>query len=113
MAFVSGQVVWDHQHDATAGTVGVQFDRALAKLTTVLETVGASVDDLLHVRISVLGELPDHLGVLASTLSAFLGTSRRAVTGVEVASLAMPETHVEIQAVAGVRVAAREPTAGA
>ncbi len=102
LLFVSGQVAWDRQHNVTADTVGAQFDHALANLRTVLEEAGASVDDLLHVRVYVRGELGEHMGVLAPALSAFLATSRPAVTGVGVASLASPDTLVEVEAVASI-----------
>lgn len=104
LLFVSGQVAWDHQRNVTANTVGAQFDHALAHLKTVLQEAGASVGDLLQLRIYVRGELAEHLAVLGPALSAFLGTSRAAITGIGVASLASPETLVEVEAVACVGV---------
>jgi enamine deaminase RidA (YjgF/YER057c/UK114 family) len=61
---------------------------------------GSSVDNLLHLRIYVRGELEEHMESLAPILARFLGGSRPAVTGIGVASLASKATLVEVEAVA-------------
>jgi enamine deaminase RidA (YjgF/YER057c/UK114 family) len=61
---------------------------------------GSSVDNLLQVRIYVRGELEEHMESLAPILARFLGSSRAAVTGIGVASLASKATLVEVEAVA-------------
>lgn len=104
LLFVSGQVAWDKQHAVTGDTVGAQFEAVLANLKIVLTEAGASVNDLLQIRIYIRGEFSEHLEALAPLLTGFLGTSRPAVTGVGVASLASPETLVEVEAVASVGV---------
>ncbi|MBX9607615.1 MAG: RidA family protein [Gammaproteobacteria bacterium] len=102
LLFVSGQVDWDTQHQVGHDTVAGQFEAALAKLGTVLDEAGAGVDDLLHLRVYVRGELEDHMPALAPLLTSFLGTSRTAITGIGVASLATRATLVEVEAVARV-----------
>ncbi len=100
LVFVSGQVDWDHQHQVSQTSVAGQFEAALENLRTVLAAAGSSVDNLLHVRIYVRGELEEQMESLAPILARFLGSSRAAVTGVGVASLASKATLVEVEAVA-------------
>ncbi len=100
LVFVSGQVDWNHQYQVTHPTVAGQFEAALENLRTALSAAGASVDSLLHLRLYVRGELEDHMESLAPILSRFLGSSRMAVTGIGVASLASKATLVEVEAVA-------------
>jgi len=102
LVFVSGQVAWDLEHRVTSHTVEEQAKQALRNLRTVLEAAGSSVQRLLQVRIYVRGELGDHLATLGPILTEWLGETRPALTGVGVASLATPETLVEIEAVASV-----------
>ncbi len=100
LLFISGQVAWDLQHLVTDDSVAGQFSLALENLRTVLTDAGASVDDLLHMRIYVRGEVEDHMEAVAPILSSFLGTSRTAITGIGVSSLASRRTLVEVEAVA-------------
>jgi enamine deaminase RidA (YjgF/YER057c/UK114 family) len=58
------------------------------------------VNSLLHLRVYVRGELEDHMESLAPILANFLGSSRPAVTGIGVSSLASKATLVEVEAVA-------------
>jgi enamine deaminase RidA (YjgF/YER057c/UK114 family) len=100
LVFVSGQVDWDHQYQVSQNSVSGQFEAALENLRTVLTAAGSSIDSLLHVRIYVRGEFEEHMGSLAPILARFLGSSRPAVTGIGVASLASKATLVEVEAVA-------------
>jgi 2-iminobutanoate/2-iminopropanoate deaminase len=100
LLFVSGQVDWDHQHQVSHNSVAGQFEAALENLRTALEAAGSSVDSLLHLRIYVRGELEEYMESLAPILASFLGSSRPAVTGIGVASLASKATLVEVEAVA-------------
>jgi enamine deaminase RidA (YjgF/YER057c/UK114 family) len=98
--FVSGQVDWDHQYQVSQSSVPGQFEAALENLRTALVAAGASIDSLLHLRLYIRGELEDHMESLAPILANFLGSSRPAVTGIGVASLASKATLVEVEAVA-------------
>ena len=80
-----------------------QTRRALNNLKIVLENAGSSVGQLLHVRVYVRGEFGEYMNAIAPIFSEFVGESRPAVTGIGVASLASPETLVEIEAVASVK----------
>jgi enamine deaminase RidA (YjgF/YER057c/UK114 family) len=102
LLFVSGQVDWDHRHQVSQNSVSGQFTVALEHLRTVLAEAGSSVNNLLHVRVYIRGELEDHMEALAPIMAGFLGSSRPAVTGIGVASLASKATLVEVEAVAKV-----------
>ncbi len=102
LIFVSGQVAWDLQHRVTSDTVEGQTKQALRNLRIILDEAGSSVQRLLQLRIYVRGELGDHLATLAPILGDWLGGVRPALTGIGVASLATPDTLVEIEAVATV-----------
>lgn len=103
LLFISGQVAWDLQHLVSDNSVEGQFSLALENVRRVLTEAGSNVDDLLHMRIYVRGELEDHMEALAPILSNFLGKSRTAITGIGVSSLATRATLVEVEAVARVR----------
>jgi len=100
LLFISGQVAWDLQQLVSDSTVAGQFSLALQNLRTVLTEANSSVDDLLHMRIYVRGELEDHMEALAPILSSFLGSARTSITGIGVSSLASRRTLVEVEAVA-------------
>ena len=100
LVFVSGQVDWDRHYQVSQHSVAGQFAVALENLRTALVAAGASVDGLLHLRLYIRGELEDHMESLAPILANFLGSSRPAVTGIGVASLASKATLVEVEAVA-------------
>lgn len=100
LVFVSGQVDWDHQHQVRHDSVAGQFEGAFENLRTALAAAGASIEGLLHLRIYVRGELEDHMAAVAPILARLTGSSRPAVTGIGVASLASRATLVEIEALA-------------
>jgi len=100
LLFVSGQVAWDLENSVTEDTVAGQLTRALENLQVVLSKAGAGINDLLQLRLYIRGELEDHMEELAPILSGFLGTTRVAMTGIGVSSLASKRTLVEVEAVA-------------
>ena len=100
LVFLSGQVDWNHQYQTTESTVEGQTRRALENLKIALEASGSSIEGLLRVRIYIRGEFGEHMERVAPILAGFLGDSRPAMTGIGVASLASPETLVEIEAIA-------------
>ena len=72
-------------------------------LTIVLDASGSSVENLLSLRIYIRGELGEFLEDIAPILRQYLGESRPALTGIGVASLASPETLVEVEATAALK----------
>lgn len=103
LVFISGQVDWNHQYQTTEHTVEGQLRKALENLKIALEESGSSIDQLLQVRVYIRGELGEYMHEIAPIFSSFLGASRPAVTGIGVASLASPETLVEVEAIASIR----------
>ncbi|HAS45154.1 MAG TPA: RidA family protein [Microscillaceae bacterium] len=102
LIFISGQVAWDTNFQITDPTLEGQFKQALENLDRVLAASKASVENLVHVKIYVRGEVADHMEALQPIISQYLGTSKPSLTGIGVASLASPETLVEIEAIASV-----------
>jgi 2-iminobutanoate/2-iminopropanoate deaminase len=105
LVFLSGQVAWDEQARVVGSTYAEQARKALANLELALGAAGSDLRHLLHVRIYVRGELAEHLAEIVPILAERLGASRPALTGIGVASLATPDTLLEIEAVARVRTA--------
>lgn len=103
--FISGQVAWDVHGRVTGRTHGEQTTLALGNLQTVLGAAGCGVSDILSLRVYMRGEMADHMQECLAALAAFLGARRPALTGVGVASLATPDTLVEIEATARVPAA--------
>ncbi len=103
LLFISGQVGWNQQSEITEKSVEGQLGKALSNLKVALETAESSVDQLLHVRVYIRGEVGEYMDTIAPIMAEFLGESRPALTGIGVASLASPETLVEIEAVASVK----------
>jgi 2-iminobutanoate/2-iminopropanoate deaminase len=98
--YISGQVDWDMNHQISSHTVEGQLKNVLNNLTIVLDAAGSSVENLLNLRIYIRGELGEFLEDIAPIVAQFLAESRPAITGIGVASLASPETLVEIEATA-------------
>jgi 2-iminobutanoate/2-iminopropanoate deaminase len=100
LVFVSGQVDWDHRLQVGHASCAAQAESAVKNLLTALEAAGSSSAQVLQLRVYVRGELADHIAELAPILVRHFGAARPALTGIGVASLASPETLVEIEAVA-------------
>lgn len=100
LIFVSGQVDWDRESRVRHATLDGQAEGAVQHLKTVLDEAGSSLEDVLQLRVYVRGELADGMAQLVPVLARHFGAIRPALTGIGVASLASPDTLVEIEAVA-------------
>lgn len=98
--FVSGQVDWDVESRVRHGTLQAQAEGAIEHLLTVLQEAGASVRDILQLRVYVRGELADHMPHIVPVFARHFGATRPALTGIGVASLASRDTLIEIEALA-------------
>ena len=98
--FVSGQVDWDGDSRVRHATLEGQAQGAIERLVTVLNEAGASLEDVLQLRVYVRGELADGMSQLVPVLARHFDAVRPALTGVGVASLASRDTLVEIEALA-------------
>jgi enamine deaminase RidA (YjgF/YER057c/UK114 family) len=106
LVFVSGQVAWDVGGRVRGHSVAEQTARALDNLSAVLAAAGCTTADVLAVRVYVRGELAEHMPACVPLLASYFGATRPALTGLGVASLATPDTLIEIEAVARVPAAA-------
>ncbi|MGI0117499.1 RidA family protein [Zooshikella sp. RANM57] len=111
LVFVSGQVDWDTDYELKNSTIEAQAENALKNLSVVLSAANASVENILQLRVYIRGELSEHMDNVVPIITQYLGTSRPALTGIGVASLASPGTLIEIEAVARVKNADNEPIA--
>ena len=102
LIFISGQVDWDTDFQTNNHDMKTQTANAAKHLITVLEASNSSVENILQLRVYVRGEVADHMEDIVPIIASTLGTSRPALTGIGVASLASPETLIEIEAVAKV-----------
>ncbi|WP_111637328.1 RidA family protein [Marinomonas shanghaiensis] len=100
LVFISGQVDWDTDYQTHNHDIKTQTANAAKHLITVLEEANSSVDNILQLRVYVRGEVADHMEDIVPIIASTLGTSRPALTGIGVASLASPEILIEIEAVA-------------
>jgi 2-iminobutanoate/2-iminopropanoate deaminase len=103
LVFLSGQVAWDENGRVVGSTYADQARKAFDNVDIALEAAGTDMNHVLHVRIYVRGEVAEHLEEIAPVLAERLGTARPALTGIGVASLATPDTLLEIEVVARVR----------
>lgn len=102
LVFISGQVDWNQQFQVVHAGVREQAEGAVKNLLDVLAAANSSVDNVLQLRVFVRGELGEHMAAIAPVLAEYFGRTRPAVTRTGVASLASPDTLVEIEAIARV-----------
>lgn len=102
LIFISGQVDWNTDSQANHNDIETQTIRATENVMTVLAAANSSVENILQLRVYVRGEAADYMEVIVPIIANTLGTSRPALTGIGVASLASPETLIEIEATAKV-----------
>jgi 2-iminobutanoate/2-iminopropanoate deaminase len=100
LVFISGQVAWDVNSRVIGDGVAEQTAVALKNLSVVLASAGCTAADVVSVRVYVRGELADHLPACVPALASYFGAARPALTGIGVASLATPDTLVEIEVIA-------------
>ena len=100
LVFLSGQVSWDENSQVRGDSYGEQTRRALQSLRIALDASGSDPQHVLHLRIYVRGEVAEHLQEVAPAIVEFFDDARPAVTGIGVASLATPDTLVELEVVA-------------
>lgn len=102
LIFVSGQVDWDLEYKVKNPGIEEQTTNSLENLKTILEEANSSLEHILQLRVFVRGELADSMDKVVPVLASYFGETRPALTGIGVASLATPDTLIEIEAVAKV-----------
>jgi enamine deaminase RidA (YjgF/YER057c/UK114 family) len=99
---VSGQTAWDASRKIVGGSdLAQQARQAFANVRAVVEAAGGTLDDVVRVRIYVVGYRPDMAGAIGGALrEAFPGAAKPASTWIGVTSLADPAFLVEVEATA-------------
>jgi enamine deaminase RidA (YjgF/YER057c/UK114 family) len=100
--YLSGQVAWDARRRLVGGAdLAAQARQAFRNVRTVVEASGGSVDDVVTLRIYVVGLGPQHDEAVGTVLrECFNGPARPATTWIGVTSLADPGFLIEVEAVA-------------
>jgi len=100
--YLSGQTAWDADKKIVGGAdLGQQARQAFRNVRAVVEAAGGTMQDVVALRIYVVGHLPDHTEVVGAALrEAFPGEAKPASTWIGVSSLARSEFLIEVEAVA-------------
>lgn len=100
--YVSGQTAWDAEKRLVGGAdLEAQARQAFANLRTVVEAAGATLADVVSVRIYVVDYRPEKAGPVARAfMHSFSGALKPACTWIGVASLADPGFLIEVEATA-------------
>jgi enamine deaminase RidA (YjgF/YER057c/UK114 family) len=100
--YLSGQTAWDAQRRLVGGgDLAAQARQAFGNVRRAVEAAGAHIDDVVSLRIYVVGYRPEHAAAVASALrECFTGGAMPAATWIGVASLADPGFLIEVEAVA-------------
>jgi enamine deaminase RidA (YjgF/YER057c/UK114 family) len=100
--YVSGQTAWDSQKRLVGGSdLEKQARQAFANLRAVVEAAGATLADVVSLRVYVVDYRPDKAASVASAFKdAFAGELKPACTWVGVAALADAGFLIEVEATA-------------
>ncbi len=100
MVFVSGQVARNAQGELVGkGDVKAQTRQALENVKSVLETAGATMDDVVKVTVFVTN-VEDHYTAIHEARAEYWPANYPASTMVEVSSLVSKDMLIEIEAIA-------------
>ncbi len=100
MVFISGQVANSTDGTPVPPALADQATIVLRNLGHALEAAGATPDNVVSLRVYVVGLDPDRVGALMVPIAAMFGGQAPALTGIGVNALASPEFKLEIEAVA-------------
>lgn len=100
--YMSGQTAWDAAKQIVGGNdVRQQAKQAFENVRRLVEAAGGSLDDVVSLRIYVVGLMPEHAEAVGSALREFFpGSTAPASTWLGVSSLARPEFLIEVEAIA-------------
>jgi len=99
--FVSGQTAWGADKALMGGAdLAAQATRAFANVRAVVEAAGATIADVVMVRIYVVDYRPEHAAAVGGAFrDAFAGVTP-SCSWIGVAALADPALLIEVEAVA-------------
>jgi enamine deaminase RidA (YjgF/YER057c/UK114 family) len=106
LAFVSGQVAWRRDGGAVPGSFDEQVALVIENLSAALKALDATAQDIVQMRIYVVGLTDETLNAAMGPIGAFLAGAQPSLTGVGVAALAAPDLKIEVEMVVRVPGAA-------
>jgi len=100
--YVSGQTAWDSQKRIVGGVnLEQQARQAFANLRAVVEAAGATLADVVSVRIYIVDYRPEKAAAVSRAFrDSFNGDVKPASTWIGVAALADPGFLIEVEATA-------------
>jgi enamine deaminase RidA (YjgF/YER057c/UK114 family) len=100
LVFLAGQAAMDEQGQPVGGDdLVAQCRRALVNVELALDAAGATVADLVSIRVYIVDYRPDFIEALLPEFERFFaGTPPPASTWLGVQCLALPELKIEIEA---------------
>ena len=98
----SGQVGWNEkQENVGEGDLGAQAAKAFSNLKIAVEAAGGSMDDILSLRMYIVGEYIPKWGPAREAMkAAFPQDNPPTLTLIGVSCLATPDILIEIEAMA-------------
>ena len=102
MLYVSGQTAWDAHRQLVGGAdLAAQARQAFVNLRAVVEAAGASLADVVSVRIYIVNYTPEDAAAVGSAFrECFSSDMAPAATWIGVAALADPGFLIEVEATA-------------
>jgi 2-iminobutanoate/2-iminopropanoate deaminase len=100
--YLSGQVGWDaEKRIGVPGDLATQARRTFENIETALRAAGGTRDDVVSLRIYIVGEHIHNAAPVSAALRAFFHPERLpASTWIGVPALASPDFLIEVEAVA-------------
>ena len=100
--YLSGQTAWDAQRKLVGGAdLAAQARQAFRNVRTAVEAGGGRLEDVVSLRIYVVGYKPEDAQAVGGALrECFPGPALPATTWIGVASLADPGFLIEVEAIA-------------
>jgi 2-iminobutanoate/2-iminopropanoate deaminase len=98
--FISGQTAWDANKQIVGRSLGEQARQALRNVEAAVRAAGGSLTDIVALRIYIVHHAAQNLEPIGSALRQWFPTNPPTSTWIGVASLAVPDFLIEIEATA-------------
>jgi len=98
--YVSGQTAWDAQKRIVGSDLETQARQAFANLRSVLDAAGATLGDVVSVRLYIVDYAPERAAAVSRAFRACFGDATPACTWIGVSALADPAFLIEVEATA-------------
>jgi enamine deaminase RidA (YjgF/YER057c/UK114 family) len=98
--FISGQTAWDRDKQVVGRDLDEQAKQALRNVKAAVEAAGGGLTDIVALRIYVVHQGQQNLEAVGRALRETFATNPPTSTWIGVASLAVPDFLIEIEATA-------------